>query len=368
MIRHGVKAVAIATVVALVLLLVGRSAFAHAIGVSKGDYAVAGKVVSIQTTFARGEITPLVPSLDPDKTGTIEASAVTRAYPEIERLVMAKIVVRADGQKCVSKLDEATLTEQDGIAIRGHADCPVPVTKLGLELELLGELSHGHRHIAHVVAGSVAVDEVCYRGHAAIEAAVIAQEVQAPTPPAHVPIFEFVRMGLEHILTGYDHLVFLFGLVLIGGRVRSLVGVITAFTIAHSITLALATLDVWSPSPRFVEPMIAMSIAYVGLENFFLKNAEKRWRITFPFGLIHGFGFAGALQEIGLPREQIPTALVTFNAGVEIGQLGVLAVILPVIFWLRKLDWFQRYGVKVLSGLIVVAGLAWFAERIWHPA
>jgi hypothetical protein len=149
--------------------------------------------------------------------------------------------------------------------------------------------------------------------------------------------------------------------------VRSLIGVITAFTIAHSITLALATLDVWSPSPRFVEPAIALSIAYVGFENFHVKSAEKRWRITFPFGLIHGFGFAGALREIGLPRPQVPTALVLFNVGVEAGQLAVMAVLLPVIFTLRKRPWFARYGVNVLSAAVVVAGVAWFADRVRHP-
>ena len=144
-------------------------------------------------------------------------------------------------------------------------------------------------------------------------------------------VVSFLRMGIEHILTGYDHLVFLFGLVLIGGRLRSLVGAVTAFTVAHSITLALAVLGVWAPSPRIVEPAIALSIVWVGIENFFVKNAEGRWRITFPFGLIHGFGFAGALREIELPRARVPLALVSFNLGVEVGQLAVMAVVVPLI-------------------------------------
>ena len=133
-----------------------------------------------------------------------------------------------------------------------------------------------------------------------------------------------LKLGVEHILTGADHLVFLLGLILVGGSLRSLVGVVTAFTLAHSITLALAALSIFAPSPRLVEPAIALSIAYVGVENLFVNDASKRWRITFPFGLIHGFGFAGALREIALPRAQLPIALVSFNLGVELGQLGVL--------------------------------------------
>jgi hypothetical protein len=157
---------------------------------------------------------------------------------------------------------------------------------------------------------------------------------------------------------------FLFGLVLIGGRTRSLVALVTAFTVAHSISLALATLGVFSPSPVFIEPAIALSIAYVGVENFFVKNAEKRWRITFPFGLIHGFGFAGALREIALPHAQVPLALFAFNLGVEAGQLGVLALLLPILHFARKNAWFREKGVKVLSGAVIVAGLTWFVVRV----
>jgi hydrogenase/urease accessory protein HupE len=173
-----------------------------------------------------------------------------------------------------------------------------------------------------------------------------------------------LKLGVEHILTGADHLVFLLGLILVGGRLRSLVGVVSAFTLAHSITLALATLSIFAPSPRLVEPAIALSIAYVGVENLFVKDASKRWRITFPFGLIHGFGFAAALREIALPRAQIPIALVSFNLGVEIGQLGVLAIALPLTVAARNAPWFGDRGVKLLSLAIAIGGAALFVERL----
>ena len=103
------------------------------------------------------------------------------------------------------------------------------------------------------------------------------------------------------------------------------------------------------------------------MENFFVKDAEKRWRITFPFGLIHGFGFAGALQEVAMPKADVPYALVLFNVGVEAGQLAVLALVLPMIYLLRKQAWFRAWGVKVVSGGIVAAGVIWFVSRVASP-
>jgi hypothetical protein len=150
----------------------------------------------------------------------------------------------------------------------------------------------------------------------------------------------------------------------VGGRWRSILLVVTAFTVAHSITLGLATLDVWSPSPKIIEPAIALSIAYVGAENFFVKDAAKRYWITFPFGLVHGFGFAGALREIAMPKADVPAALLLFNLGVEAGQLAVLAVALPLVFHLRKREAFRTRGVKIASLAIIAAGLVWFVSRV----
>ncbi len=176
--------------------------------------------------------------------------------------------------------------------------------------------------------------------------------------------WSMLKLGIEHILTGADHLVFLLGLILVGGSLRSLVGVVSAFTLAHSITLALAAFSIFAPSPRLVEPAIALSIAYVGIENLFVTDASKRWRITFPFGLIHGFGFAGALREIALPRAQVPIALVSFNLGVELGQLAVLSIALPLVLVARNAAWFGDRGVKALSLAIAIGGGLLFVARL----
>jgi len=118
------------------------------------------------------------------------------------------------------------------------------------------------------------------------------------------------------------------------------------------------------PSGEVIEPLIALSVAYVGVENFLVKDPSRRWRVTLPFGLVHGFGFAGALGEVGLPAGQVPAALALFNLGVEAGQLAILAVLLPVVFFLAKQPAYARWGVRVASGAIVLAGLFWFAERV----
>jgi hydrogenase/urease accessory protein HupE len=225
-------------------------------------------------------------------------------------------------------------------------------------------LSYGHRHIARAESGNVVVEEVFFGKQREWDLLPASSAESVVKPVTSQSFGAFFLMGIEHILLGYDHLVFLFGLVLVGGRWRSILLVVTAFTLAHSITLGLAVLGVWAPSPRIVEPLIALSVAYVGVENQFVKDAEKRWRITFPFGLIHGFGFAGALGEIQLPKADVPKALLGFNLGVEAGQLATLAIVLPLILTARKRAWFEKRGVRYLSWAIALLGFMWFVSRI----
>jgi hydrogenase/urease accessory protein HupE len=185
--------------------------------------------------------------------------------------------------------------------------------------------------------------------------------------PSKNSFADFLLMGVKHIWTGYDHLLFLFGLLIVTRNFGSAVKIITCFTIAHSITLAVATLSLVQISSRVVEPLIAASIVYVGIENLLRGDDPKgRWLLTFAFGLIHGFGFASVLRELGVGANGsgIAVPLVSFNLGVELGQVVVAGLALPVIWKLRARPLFVRRWVPVCSVLVALLGGYWFVQRV----
>jgi len=179
---------------------------------------------------------------------------------------------------------------------------------------------------------------------------------------------QYTVLGFTHILPkGLDHILFVLGLFLLSTRWKPLLIQVTAFTLAHTLTLGLSIYGIVSLSPAIVEPLIAASIAYVAVEN--MVTAElKPWRafVVFGFGLLHGMGFAGVLQEIGLPRSEFLTALLTFNLGVELGQLSVitLAYLLVGLWWKNK-PWYRQRIVRPLSILIAAVGFYWTVERVF---
>ena len=347
---------------AALFLLVALPAFAHKVGISRGVYEVDGASLHAEITFARPEIASAVPGLDANGDGRLSDQEVARGRGPLATTVVAGIEVSSSQGRCRGELEQAALTANDGLALRLNYRCPDAPPSFRLRMSLLSTLSVGHRHLAAVATASSpsadTVTSVLYEAR---------PEFEVPAQPAATagtvagPLF---TLGIEHILTGFDHLLFLLGVVLIGGKLRTLLLAVTAFTLAHSVTLGLAALGVWAPSPSVVEPAIALSIVYVGVENWFVADASRRWLLTFPFGLVHGFGFAGALREIALPKAQVPLALLSFNLGVEAGQVLVLAVVLPLLFWLRRRDWFARHGVRAGSTLIAIAGLVWFVQRV----
>ena len=183
------------------------------------------------------------------------------------------------------------------------------------------------------------------------------------------PVLRFFKLGIEHILTGYDHLCFLLALLVVS-RLRPLIAIVTSFTIAHSITLMLAAFEIVRLPTRFIECSIALTIVYVAVENLVRREYGHRWMLTFFFGLIHGFGFANTLN----PQELLPhlkaKCLLVFNLGVEAGQLAVVLALLPLSFALAK--W--RHGSRVkmaISVVVALLGLAWFLDRVfvlgWMP-
>jgi hypothetical protein len=181
---------------------------------------------------------------------------------------------------------------------------------------------------------------------------------------------QFVPAGVTHIAMGADHLLFLLGLLLLGGSTRTLVLIVTAFTVAHSITMSLAALSLVMPPPRIIDPAIALSIVYVGTDNLLVQGGRdvRAW-IAFTFGFIHGFGFAGVLREMHLPPRALGWSLFSFNVGIEIGQLVVVLVAGAALMALRRRN--EVLGRRLAfagSLLVVAAGTFWFIERVFFPA
>jgi len=180
---------------------------------------------------------------------------------------------------------------------------------------------------------------------------------------------KFIPAGVHHILIGPDHLLFLVGLLLLGGSTRQLLLVVTSFTVAHSITLSLAALDLVTPPARLIEPAIALSIVYVGADNILAQGGrDVRGWIAFTFGCVHGFGFANVLREMDLPRRALGWSLFSFNIGVEIGQLFVVVLVATAFTMLRaKSEWSRRHLAFAGSIVVIAAGAYWFVQRVFFP-
>jgi hydrogenase/urease accessory protein HupE len=183
----------------------------------------------------------------------------------------------------------------------------------------------------------------------------------------------FVPSGLEHILIGPDHILFLVGLLLLGGSAARLGLIVTAFTLGHSVTLSLAALDLYTPPAFIIEPLIALSIVLVGVDNLLVGQAPADGRDLRPwmaglFGLVHGFGFASVLREFGLPREALGWSLFGFNVGVELGQLAIVVPCAVALGALRRASALAAARVAMIgSVVVVVAGAWWFIQRVFFP-
>jgi hydrogenase/urease accessory protein HupE len=186
--------------------------------------------------------------------------------------------------------------------------------------------------------------------------------------PSFGLLYPFLRLGFYHILTGYDHLMFVFGMLLVCRRWQTILAIVVSFSVAHSLTLILSTLQLVELHEKIAEPLISFSLVIVGTENLLRRGAEPRWRWTLAlaFGLVHGFGFAAGLREMGIGTNggSILVPLLGFNSGVELGQITAGAVVLPILWQLRRSELFVRYGIPLLSAAVAGAGVYWTVQRI----
>jgi hypothetical protein len=313
--------------------------------------------------------------LDDDRDGAITWGELRRHSAEIFDYATARLNVRADGAACVvARGDVLTDTHSDGgyAVLDFTARCRGPMHQLTLGYHLLFDIDPSHRGLLNL-----GVD-------GAVRTAVLSpqQAVQAfdLSRPSRVRQFlQFVADGVHHIWIGYDHLLFLISLLLPAVLIRrdgrwipvgtlrsalvSVIAVVTAFTVSHSVTLTLAALGIVGLPSRLVESGIALSVLLAALNNVWPQVTRRAWMLAFVFGLVHGFGFASVLNDLGLPRDALAISLAGFNVGVELGQLSVVLVVVPLIFLLRERRMYRPAILVAGSSAIAVIAAAWFVQR-----
>jgi len=323
---------------------------------------VSGETVTARLIFARADIERLI-SLDADDDGTVMPEEFQSARTKLETLATNALKLAMDNQPLPAKTSVVQIEIGDGVCF--DLSYIARGTRLSVSSELISSLARGHRQYltVHDEQNRPLSERMLDATHYRFELKLPASAAKPET--AH-PFRQFVNLGVEHIVTGYDHLAFLLGLLLVGGSFRSALKIITSFTLAHSLTLALATFNLIRLSPTIVEPLIAASIIYVGVENILRSTMDKRWLLTFGFGLIHGCGFASALKEAGVGADGggIALPLFSFNLGVEFGQVAIAALV-PLIWKFRSRPVFIARWAPTCSAVVVLLGGFWFVQRVW---
>jgi hydrogenase/urease accessory protein HupE len=310
-----------------------------------------------------------VAELDANHDGTVTQVEFARSRWQLEAAVGGEVLIAADSKVRKAQFIRSHLDQNNNVEVRLDFGATV-FSSLEIQSKIIRSLPLGHRQYLEVQnsRGETTFEQL-------LSAATDRATVEMPRNNASMAGFEivssftnFLTLGVKHILTGYDHLLFLLGLLVVARGFFSSLSIITSFTIAHSITLAAATFNLAHIPSRIVEPLIAASIVYVGIENLLRSDVPKaRQLVTFGFGLIHGFGFASVLREMGIGAgtDGIALPLLSFNVGVELGQIMVAAVALPIIWKLRAKPVFIARWAPVCSAAVVLIGSFWFAERVW---
>jgi len=357
----------------LFLALAPTSSRGHQMSTSTSELEIGERSVRGKLRFFALELATVVPIVR-DGAGRISPAALEAAAPELRRLVVSRFVVSTDGEPCDLAPGAVSLDGTDGILLEASWRCSRSIESLSVRLGFFELLPAGHVHFSKLVLRESDPPEMAERlAQADLPGFELERRVGARAAAER-----FLRLGIWHIFTGYDHIAFLLGLLLLGGTLSELIKIVTSFTLAHSITLALAALDLVTPPSRLIEPLIAASIVCVAAENLWALRSPSgpagadgraaalrhRWILTFAFGLVHGFGFASVLRELELPRASLAAGLVTFNLGVEVGQVCIVALALPLLAALLRRRWFAIAGARVSSGAIGCLGAFWLLRRL----
>ena len=350
---------------ALVLCALPTGVAAHQMNTSYLDLHVGDNgVLTAKVSFDENDLLVAF-ELDQNGDGILRKQKMLAGEAGIGTYLERALVIRSDGEKLSLTAQEGRLRLDD----KGNLFLDLPLqgsiggspAAIDVRFDLFDRVEADHRCLVKVRIDGL---EQTQAGVLTSKTPGRAFRLRDPGLLDHVT--EFTILGIEHIFLGYDHIMFLLALTVIGGRLVGLIKVVSAFTVAHSITLILASLDVVSLPSRLIESGIAFSIAYVAAENLWRARVDQRWMLTFFFGLVHGFGFANVLRELGLPTrsQELVASLLAFNVGVELGQVAIVAILFPLILWVGRGP-YRRPFISVVSVAVLLFGLGWLVERVF---
>jgi len=361
----------------LLLLLVPVGAQAHGVGQSQLVLRIDGRHIDGEWTLNLKDARRAI-GLDPALSGRAAFDDLATHEPALRAHLQDVFSIRADSSDCTITLDPAPLrldSRFEDVILKVHATCPAPPSRLTMRYGLLFDVDPNHRGYFSVEDARSFNLGVFRASERTVTFAV------RQFHPLEVAT-EFVRDGIGHIWSGIDHLLFLFALLLPAGLVRSgaswtprpgfraalkeVLKVVTAFTIAHTITLCLTFLGVIRFPSQWIEVGIALSVFAAAWNNLKPFLPGRAWIMAFGFGLVHGMGFAGALANLALPLKARGLALASFNVGVEIGQVAIVLVVLPFLYLASRKAWYPRFVMGFGSLVIAWIAVVWVVERAFN--
>ena len=355
-------------------LLLSLPAWAHKPSDSYLSLSIQNDRVEGQWDIALRDLDNAI-GLDSDGSGEITWGEVRNKHDEIVSYALSHLDLSAGGQSCKAHMLEQLIEHHtDGAysVLRFRSNCNETIGQLRVDYRLLFEVDAQHKGLLRLTQGGQTSTAIFSRESPAQEFSVAERSRWAES-------MQFIHEGIWHIWLGFDHVLFLLALLLPAVLIRAegcwqaagefssvcwnVLSIVTAFTVAHSLTLSLAALDVVRLPSRLVESTIAASVVLAGLGNLYPMMTSRRWMIAFGFGLIHGFGFAAVLMDLGLPQHSLLLSLVSFNVGVEIGQLAIVAAFLPLAYLIRRSWTYPRFILTGGSVAVIAIALVWFTER-----
>jgi HupE / UreJ protein len=369
--RRGFQAMA------ALLLFWCAPAMAHKSSDSFLHLTAHGTAVTVQWDIALRDLDAALP-LDANGDGLLSWGEIRQHESQLTRYALQRLSLRNGGKPCTPGTSALLIdTHTDGAyaVLQFEANCGAPINALQVDYRLFADTDAGHRGLLNLTLADRTYTQV-------LGPDTPVATFGAEGSGAWRQFLGYLRTGVNHIWTGFDHLLFLFSLLLpavllrrgqqwearggLGESLGDVVRVVTAFTVAHSLTLALATFGFLKVPSRISESAIALSVVAAALNNVWPLVKDRRWVVAFCFGLIHGLGFANVLNDLGLPTSALALALVGFNLGVEAGQLAIVALFVPLFYAMRSTVFYRQYVMTAGSMGIAILASLWLTERAFN--